>query len=53
MYGHEQSRHQREMKCHMTFVTLAAAKIRDGFLGPLVGLREQHSIPKLLINVAS
>ncbi len=46
---HEQSRHEREMECHVALVTLA--EVGDRILGPLVGLGEQHAIGVVRIDM--
>ena len=46
---HEESRHQREVECHVALVALP--EVGDGVLGPLVGLREEHAVLEALVDV--
>jgi hypothetical protein len=49
--GHIHAWHQREMKCHMTLITLS--KIFFRIFRPLVDLRQQHSSGKFGVDLCA
>jgi hypothetical protein len=50
--GHEETRHEGEVEGHVALVAAPVAEVRDGILGPLVGLREEHPVAVLLVHLA-
>ena len=48
-HRHEHARHDRKVKRHLAF--LAFLQIRDRVLGPLIGLRQQHAVGEMAVDV--
>jgi hypothetical protein len=46
---HEQPGHEREVKRHVALV--AVAEVRNGVLGPLVSLRQEHAVGEVRVDV--
>ena len=51
VHRHENARHHREMKRHVTLV--AGAEIGDRLFRPLIRLGEQHAIAVFLVDMAA
>ncbi len=52
-YGHEDARHDREVEGHVALVAAGGevAEVVDDVLGPLVGLRQQHLVGVLGVDL--